>query len=66
MSFTQFPAYCREEAEEEAAMIRAAGAALHSALGLCLNLWGSQKALPTPHSVYGFHTDDAWLVGGFK
>ncbi|KAF7364463.1 Zinc finger mynd domain-containing protein 17 [Mycena sanguinolenta] len=61
-----FTAYCREEAEQDAAMIRAAGAALHPALGPCLNPWGSQKALPTAHSVYGFHTDNAWLAGGFK
>ncbi|KAJ7208543.1 hypothetical protein GGX14DRAFT_697972 [Mycena pura] len=61
-----FTAYDREEAEDDAAMLRAAGAALHPLLGPCLNPWGSQKALPTAHSVYGFHVDNGWLAGGFK
>ncbi|KAJ7873967.1 hypothetical protein B0H13DRAFT_2669175 [Mycena leptocephala] len=61
-----FTAYDREEAEDDAAMLRAAGAALHPLLGPCLNRWGSQKALPTAHSVYGFHVDNGWLAGGFK
>ncbi|KAJ7660619.1 hypothetical protein B0H14DRAFT_3077508 [Mycena olivaceomarginata] len=61
-----FTAYDREEAEGDAAMLRAAGAALRPLLGPCLNPWGSQKALPTAHSVYGFHVDNGWLAGGFK
>ncbi|KAJ7154399.1 hypothetical protein C8R43DRAFT_1066382 [Mycena crocata] len=61
-----FTAYDREEAEDDAAMLRAAGAALHPLLGPSLNPWGSQKALPTAHSVYGFHVDNGWLAGGFK
>ncbi|KAJ6589782.1 hypothetical protein B0H10DRAFT_2093136 [Mycena sp. CBHHK59/15] len=61
-----FTAYDRVEAEGDAAMLRAAGAALHPLLGPCLNPWGSQKALPTAHSVYGFHVDNGWLAGGFK
>jgi hypothetical protein len=47
-------------------MLRAAGAAFHPLLGPCLNPWGSQKAFPTAHSVYGFHVDNGWLAGGFK
>ncbi|KAJ7279736.1 hypothetical protein C8J57DRAFT_1712667 [Mycena rebaudengoi] len=61
-----FMAYDREEAEGDAAMLRAAGAAVHPLLGPCLNPWGSQKAFPTAHSVYGFHVDNGWLAGGFK
>ncbi|KAJ7239505.1 hypothetical protein C8J57DRAFT_1245938 [Mycena rebaudengoi] len=61
-----FTAYDREEAEGDAAMLRAAGAAVHPLLGPCLNPWGSQKAFPTAHSVYGFHVDNGWLAGGFK
>ncbi|KAF8212850.1 hypothetical protein K438DRAFT_1751270 [Mycena galopus ATCC 62051] len=59
-------AYDRKEAEGDAAMLRAAGVALNPLLGPCLNPWGSQKALPTAHSVYGFHVVNGWLAGGFK
>ncbi|KAF8142555.1 hypothetical protein K438DRAFT_1635355, partial [Mycena galopus ATCC 62051] len=61
-----FTAYDREEAESDAAILRAAGAALHPLLGTSLNPWGSQKAFPTAHSVYGFHVDNGWLAGGFQ
>ncbi|KAJ7354196.1 hypothetical protein DFH08DRAFT_854386 [Mycena albidolilacea] len=61
-----FTGYDREEAEGDAAMLRAAGAAFHPLLGPCLNPWGSQKAHPTTHSAYGFHVDNGWLAGGFK
>ncbi|KAJ7728106.1 hypothetical protein B0H16DRAFT_1383124, partial [Mycena metata] len=59
-------AYGREDAEKDAALLRAAGAALHPALGPVLNPWGSMKAVPSPHSTYGFLVNSGWLAGGFK
>ncbi|KAJ7861464.1 hypothetical protein B0H14DRAFT_2742356 [Mycena olivaceomarginata] len=44
-----FTAYNREEAEAEAALLRAAGATLHSALGPAKNPWGSIKMIPEPN-----------------
>ncbi|KAJ7785029.1 hypothetical protein DFH07DRAFT_786519 [Mycena maculata] len=61
-----FTAYNREEAEGDAAMLRAAGAAFHPALGPALNPWGSMKGVPTAHSVYGFQVENGWLAGGFR
>ncbi|KAJ7601536.1 hypothetical protein DFH06DRAFT_1025831 [Mycena polygramma] len=59
-------AFGREDAEKDAALLRAAGATLHPALGPVLNPWGSMKALPSPHSTYGFIVNSGWLAGGFK
>ncbi|KAJ7660904.1 hypothetical protein DFH06DRAFT_988531 [Mycena polygramma] len=59
-------AFGREDAEKDAALLRAAGAALHPALGPILNPWGSMKAVPSPHSTYGFLVNSGWLAGGFK
>ncbi|KAJ6562337.1 hypothetical protein B0H19DRAFT_1068981 [Mycena capillaripes] len=61
-----FTAYNRKEAEGDAAMLRAAGAALHPALGPALNPWGSMNGVPTAHSVYGFQVENGWLAGGFR
>ncbi|KAJ7246664.1 hypothetical protein C8J57DRAFT_1190284 [Mycena rebaudengoi] len=61
-----FTAYNREDAEGDAAMLRAAGAALHPALGPALNPWGSMKGFPMAHSVYGFQVENGWLAGGFR
>lgn len=47
-------------------MLRAAGAALHPALGPALNPWGSMKGFPMAHSVYGFQVENGWLAGGFR
>ncbi|KAJ7208105.1 hypothetical protein C8J57DRAFT_1257950 [Mycena rebaudengoi] len=64
---TFFPlAYGREDAEKDAALLCAAGAALHPALGPILNPWGSMKAVPSPHSTYGFLVNSGWLAGGLK
>ncbi|KAJ7079531.1 hypothetical protein C8R44DRAFT_992599 [Mycena epipterygia] len=59
-------AYGREDAEKDAALLCAAGAALYPALGPILNPWGSMKAVPSPHSTYGFLVNSGWLAGGFK
>ncbi|KAJ7864743.1 hypothetical protein B0H14DRAFT_2735172 [Mycena olivaceomarginata] len=59
-------AYGREDAEKDAALLCAAGAALHPALGPVLNPWGSMGAVPSPHSTYGFLVNSGWLAGGFK
>ncbi|KAJ7290646.1 hypothetical protein C8J57DRAFT_1164791 [Mycena rebaudengoi] len=61
-----FTAYNREDAEGDAAMLRAAGATLHPALGPALNPWGSMKGVPTVHSVYGFQVENGWLAGAFR
>ncbi|KAJ6552023.1 hypothetical protein DFH09DRAFT_988435, partial [Mycena vulgaris] len=61
-----FTAYNREEAEGDAAILRAAGAALHPALGPALNPWGSMKGFPTSQSAYGFQVENGWLAGGFR
>ncbi|KAJ7488976.1 hypothetical protein FB451DRAFT_1080414 [Mycena latifolia] len=61
-----FTSYNREEAELEAALLRAAGATLHSALGPTKNPWGSIDATPEPTKVYGFHAVNGWLAGGFR
>ncbi|KAJ6597471.1 hypothetical protein DFH09DRAFT_903985 [Mycena vulgaris] len=50
-----FTSYNREEAELEAALLRAAGATLHSALGPTKNPWGSIHVNPEPTKVYGFY-----------
>ncbi|KAJ7728676.1 hypothetical protein B0H14DRAFT_3859805 [Mycena olivaceomarginata] len=61
-----FTAYNPEEAEDDAAMLRAAGARLHPALRPALNPWGSMKVVPTVHSVYGFQVESGWLAGAFR
>ncbi|KAJ7859015.1 hypothetical protein B0H14DRAFT_3631294 [Mycena olivaceomarginata] len=61
-----FTAYNREEAEDDAAMLGAAGARLHPALRPAQNPWGSMKAVPTAHSVYGFQVESGWLAGAFR
>ncbi|KAJ7839648.1 hypothetical protein B0H13DRAFT_2101891 [Mycena leptocephala] len=63
---TLFTAYNREEAEAEAALLRATGATLHPALGPAKNLWGSIKVIPEPNKVYGFYAVNGWLAGGFR
>jgi hypothetical protein len=59
-------AFNREEAVEEARLLRSAGAALHPDLGPAKNPWGSLKAIPEPNKVYGFYAVNAWLAGGFR
>ncbi|KAJ6505875.1 hypothetical protein C8R47DRAFT_1102677 [Mycena vitilis] len=59
-------AYGRNDAEKDAALLRAAGAALHPELGPILNPWGSMKAVTSPHSTYRFNVNSGWLAGGFK
>ncbi|KAJ7137091.1 hypothetical protein C8R44DRAFT_729007 [Mycena epipterygia] len=61
-----FTSYNREEAELEAALLRAAGATLHSALGPTKNPWGSIHATPEPTKVYGFYAMNGWLAGGVR
>ncbi|KAJ7438940.1 hypothetical protein B0H11DRAFT_2103469 [Mycena galericulata] len=61
-----FTAFNHEEAEAEAALLRAAGATLHPALGPAKNPWGSVKAIPEPNKVYGFYAVNGWLAGGFR
>ncbi|KAF7344015.1 Zinc finger mynd domain-containing protein 17 [Mycena venus] len=63
---TSFTSFDREEAEGEAALLRAAGATLHPALGPAKNPWGSMNPVPTPHQVYGFSASSGWLAGGFR
>ncbi|KAJ6511041.1 hypothetical protein C8R45DRAFT_892521 [Mycena sanguinolenta] len=59
-------AFGREDAEADAALLRAAGAALHPELGPVLNPWGSLKGVPSPHNVHGFLVNSGWLAGGFR
>ncbi|KAJ6511088.1 hypothetical protein C8R45DRAFT_1162526, partial [Mycena sanguinolenta] len=59
-------AFSREDAEADAALLRAAGAALHPELGPVLNPWGSLKGAPRPYHVHGFVVNSGWLAGGFK
>ncbi|KAJ6514078.1 hypothetical protein DFH09DRAFT_1099731 [Mycena vulgaris] len=63
---TVFTSLDREEAEGEAALLRTAGATLHSALGPSKNPWGSMKMVPASNKVYGFSSDSGWLAGGFS
>ncbi|KAJ7714764.1 hypothetical protein DFH07DRAFT_900058 [Mycena maculata] len=63
---TVFTSFNREEAEGEAALLRAAGAKLHPALGPCGNPWGSISLRPSEHKIYGFNSDSGWLAGGFR
>ncbi|KAJ7849169.1 hypothetical protein B0H13DRAFT_2403143 [Mycena leptocephala] len=58
--------YNSEEAELEAALLRAAGVTLHSALGPTKNPWGSIHATLEPTKVYGFYATNGWLAGGFR
>ncbi|KAJ7484126.1 hypothetical protein FB451DRAFT_1231594 [Mycena latifolia] len=61
-----FTSYNREEAEADAAQLRAAGATLQSGLGPAKNPWGSIHATPASSRVYGWHAVNGWLAGGFK
>ncbi|KAJ7037209.1 hypothetical protein C8F04DRAFT_1232669 [Mycena alexandri] len=63
---TLFTAFSREEAEGEAALLRAAGARLHPDLGPAKNPWGSMKLTPAHMKLYGFSADSGWLAGGFS
>ncbi|KAJ7118368.1 hypothetical protein C8R44DRAFT_923628, partial [Mycena epipterygia] len=63
---SSFTSLDREESESEAALLRAAGATLHPALGPSRNPWGSMKMVPSSHKVYGFSSDSGWLAGGFS
>ncbi|KAJ7767820.1 hypothetical protein B0H16DRAFT_1412175 [Mycena metata] len=63
---TLFTAFSREEAEGEAALLRAAGATLHPDLGPAKNPWGSMKLRPAHMKLYGFSADSGWLAGGFS
>ncbi|KAJ7241083.1 hypothetical protein C8J57DRAFT_1561722 [Mycena rebaudengoi] len=56
----------REEAVAEAALLRAAGATLHAALGPGKNPWGSLQVTPSHHKVYGFSAASGWIAGGFR
>jgi hypothetical protein len=58
--------YNHEEVEGQAALLRAAGAKLHPAVGPTQNPWGSMKLHPSPHKVYGFDSGGGWLAGGFR
>ncbi|KAL0576979.1 hypothetical protein V5O48_004989 [Marasmius crinis-equi] len=62
---TVFTAYNCEEAEEEARLLRNAGATLVRALGPMKNPWGSLKLIPEPNRVTGFYATNGWLAGGF-
>ncbi|KAJ7207738.1 hypothetical protein C8J57DRAFT_1258028 [Mycena rebaudengoi] len=48
--------FTRQEAEGEAALLRAAGATLPPDLGPAKNPWGSINFHPAPMKLYGFHT----------
>ncbi|KAL0576980.1 hypothetical protein V5O48_004990 [Marasmius crinis-equi] len=62
---TVFTAYNREEAKDEAQLLRDAGATLVPALGPVKNPWGSLKLIPEPNRVTGFYATNGWLAGGF-
>ncbi|KAJ6462370.1 hypothetical protein C8R47DRAFT_1158414 [Mycena vitilis] len=61
-----FTSYNRQEAEEDAAMLRVAGATLLPNLGPHKNPWGSMKLMPEPNHVFGFYAVNAWIAGGFR
>ncbi|KAJ7112656.1 hypothetical protein C8R44DRAFT_632024 [Mycena epipterygia] len=63
---TVFTSYDRQEAQEEARLLREAGAQLHPALGPCKNLWGSLQLHPQPSKVRGFYSANGWIAGGFR
>ncbi|KAJ7753982.1 hypothetical protein B0H14DRAFT_420514 [Mycena olivaceomarginata] len=63
---TVFTSYNREEAEDQAALLRAAGAKLHPAVGPTRNPWGSIKLHHPSPKVYGFDSSNGWLAGGFR
>ncbi|KAJ7648327.1 hypothetical protein DFH06DRAFT_1476348 [Mycena polygramma] len=63
---TLFTSFTREEAEGEAALLRAAGARLHPDLGPGKNSWGSLNVRPGPMKLYGFCADSGWLADGFR
>ncbi|KAF9468454.1 hypothetical protein BDZ94DRAFT_1246823 [Collybia nuda] len=61
-----FTAYNREEAEEEAQIMRQAGAKLVPIMGPIKNVWGSTLLIQEPNKVTGFYAVNGWLAGGFK
>ncbi|KAF7340392.1 Zinc finger mynd domain-containing protein 17 [Mycena venus] len=63
---TLFTSFNREEADAEAALLRAAGATLHAALGPEKNPWGTLHVTPSRHKVYGFSAASGWIAGGFR
>ncbi|KAJ7240218.1 hypothetical protein C8J57DRAFT_1562811 [Mycena rebaudengoi] len=63
---TLFTSFNREEADAEAALLRAAGATLHAALGPGKNPLGSLQVTPSHHKVYGFSAASGWIAGGFR
>ncbi|KAI3609917.1 zinc finger mynd domain-containing protein 17 [Moniliophthora roreri] len=60
-----FTSYNREEAEADAKLLKAAGAALHPNLGPMKNPWGSMRLIQEPNRVHGFYSTNGWLAGGF-
>ncbi|KAJ7197523.1 hypothetical protein B0H12DRAFT_615898 [Mycena haematopus] len=63
---TLFTSFNREEADAEAALLRAAGATLHAALGPRKNPWGSQVVYPSNSQLHGFSAWSGWIAGGFR
>ncbi|KAF8152767.1 hypothetical protein K438DRAFT_1864090 [Mycena galopus ATCC 62051] len=63
---TLFTSYTREDAEGDAALLRAAGATLHPELGPAKNPWGSLNVRAGTATVYGFQAESGWLAGGFR
>ncbi|KAJ7286832.1 hypothetical protein C8J57DRAFT_1282125 [Mycena rebaudengoi] len=63
---TLFTSYTRQEAEGEAALLRASGATLHPELGPAKNPWGSLNVRAGTATVYGFQAESGWLAGGFR
>ncbi|KAG6918728.1 hypothetical protein DXG01_012213 [Tephrocybe rancida] len=63
---TVFTAYNQEEAEDEAKLLREAGASLVPGLGPVKNVWGSIAYRKEPNKVTGFYAVNGWLAGGFR
>ncbi|KAJ6505751.1 hypothetical protein C8R47DRAFT_135006 [Mycena vitilis] len=55
--------YDRNEAQCEAALLRAAGATLHPCLGSVKNPWGSSNAHSAEMKLYTFYAGSGWLAG---
>ncbi|KAJ7194843.1 hypothetical protein GGX14DRAFT_700829, partial [Mycena pura] len=61
-----FTAYNRTEADQEATLLREAGATLWPSLTRRRNPWASLIAKPEPARVLGFFYESGWLAGGFR
>ncbi|KAF7338852.1 Zinc finger mynd domain-containing protein 17 [Mycena sanguinolenta] len=61
-----FTTFTKNTAESGQAVMRECGANLMPSLTGVRNPFGDMRMNPNPDKVYGFHSPNAWFVGGFR